>query len=77
MSERTLQRATQRVLGVSPVKFVQDMRVERAAHLLRTTDLSLGAIARQVGYEHANTLRALLRQRTGRTTRTLRGKTGA
>ena len=77
MSERTLQRATQRVLGVSPVKFVQDMRVERAAHLLRTTDLSLGAIARQVGYEHANTLRVLLRERTGRTTRTLRGKAGA
>jgi transcriptional regulator GlxA family with amidase domain len=77
MSERTLQRATQRVLGTSPVRFVQDMRVEQAAHLLRSTDLSLEAISRQVGYEHANTLRALLRERTGQTTRTLRGKTAA
>jgi transcriptional regulator GlxA family with amidase domain len=76
MSERTLQRATQRTLGVSPVKFVQDLRVEQAAHLLRTTDLSLEAISRQVGYEHANTLRVLLRERTGQTTRTLRGKAG-
>jgi transcriptional regulator GlxA family with amidase domain len=76
-SERTLQRATQRVLGTSPVKFVQDMRVEQAAHLLRTTDLPLEAISRQVGYEHANTLRILLRERTGQTTRTLRGRAGA
>jgi transcriptional regulator GlxA family with amidase domain len=77
VSERTLQRATQRVLGTSPVRFVQDMRVEQAAHLLRSTDLSLEAISRQVGYEHANTLRILLRERTGQTTRTLRGKTAA
>jgi transcriptional regulator GlxA family with amidase domain len=77
ISERTLQRATQRALGVSPVKFVQDLRVERAAHLLRTTDLSLEAISRQVGYEHANTLRVLLRERTGQTTRTLRRTTGS
>jgi transcriptional regulator GlxA family with amidase domain len=75
ISERTLQRATQRVLGVSPVRFVQDIRVEQAAHLLRTTDLSLEAISRQVGYEHANTLRVLLRERTGQTTRTLRRRT--
>jgi len=76
MSERTLQRATQRVLGTSPVRFVQDIRVEQAAHLLRTTDFSLEAISRQVGYEHPNTLRVLLRERTGQTTRTLRGAGG-
>jgi transcriptional regulator GlxA family with amidase domain len=76
VSERTLQRATQRVLGTSPVRFIQDMRVEQAAHLLRTTDLPLEAISRQVGYEHANTLRILLRERTGQTTRALRGRTG-
>ena len=75
MSERTLQRATQRVLGTSPVRFVQDIRVEQAAHLLRTTDSSLEVISRQVGYEHPNTLRVLLRDRTGQTTRTLRGST--
>jgi transcriptional regulator GlxA family with amidase domain len=77
MSERTLQRATRRVLGTSPVRFVQDMRVEQAAHLLRTTGLTLEAISRQVGYEHANTLRVLLRERTGQTTRTLRARTSA
>ncbi|AVZ75094.1 AraC family transcriptional regulator [Streptomyces lunaelactis] len=73
VSERTLQRTVRRVLGTSPVRFVQDLRVEQASHLLRTTDLSLDSIARKVGYEHANTLRILLRERTGSTAGTLRG----
>ncbi|SEE26070.1 Transcriptional regulator GlxA family, contains an amidase domain and an AraC-type DNA-binding HTH domain [Streptomyces sp. 2231.1] len=74
VSERTLQRAVRRTLGTSPVGFVRDLRVERASHLLRTTDLPLEVIARKVGYEHANTLRILLRERTGETARTLRGR---
>jgi len=73
VSERTLQRCVQRNLGTSPIRFVQDLRIERASHLLRTTALSLETIARKVGYEHANTLRVLLRERTGKTTPVLRG----
>ena len=72
VSERTLQRAVRRTLGTSPVRFVQDLRVEQASHLLRTTGLPLDAIARKVGYEHANTLRILLRERTGTTAGALR-----
>ncbi|MFD7442081.1 GlxA family transcriptional regulator [Streptomyces sp. NPDC059909] len=74
VSERTLQRTVRRVLGTTPVRFVQDLRVEQATHLLRTTDLSLDSIARKVGYEHANTLRILLRERTGTTAGTLRAR---
>ncbi len=74
VSERTLQRAVQRTIGTSPIRFVQDLRVERAAHLLRTTDLSLEMISRKVGYEHPNTLRVLLRERTGKTTAALRNR---
>ncbi|WP_406272905.1 helix-turn-helix domain-containing protein [Streptomyces sp. NBC_00191] len=74
VSERTLQRTVRRVLGTSPVRFVQDLRVEQASHLLRTTDLSLESIAGKVGYEHANTLRILLRERTGSTAGALRGR---
>jgi transcriptional regulator GlxA family with amidase domain len=65
VSERTLQRAVRRTLGTSPVRFVQDLRVERASHLLRTTDLPLDVIARKVGYEHANTLRIVAMSRPG------------
>ncbi|MEZ0089083.1 GlxA family transcriptional regulator [Streptacidiphilus sp. EB129] len=67
VSERTLQRTTRAVLGTSPVRFVQDLRVEQATHLLRSTDHTIEAIARRVGYENANTLRVLLRDRTGNT----------
>lgn len=74
VSERTLQRCVQRTVGTSPIRFVQDLRVERAAHLLRTTELSLETISGKVGYEHPNTLRVLLRERTGKTTAALRGR---
>ncbi|HEV2377544.1 MAG TPA: helix-turn-helix domain-containing protein [Streptosporangiaceae bacterium] len=73
VSSRTLQRSIQRTLGTSPIRFIQDLRVEQASHLLRTTELSLETIARRVGYEHPNTLRVLLRERTGKTTMALRG----
>ncbi|MEU6370073.1 helix-turn-helix domain-containing protein [Streptomyces sp. NPDC046931] len=74
VSERTLQRTVRRTLGMSPVRFVQDLRVERASHLLRTTDLPVEVIARKVGYEHAHTLRILLRERTGESASALRGR---
>ncbi|MBK6013484.1 GlxA family transcriptional regulator [Streptomyces sp. MBT53] len=74
VSERTLQRAVQRAVGTSPIRFVQDLRIEHASHLLRSTDLSLETISRKVGYEHPNTLRVLLRERTGKTTAALRGR---
>ena len=74
VSERTLQRAVQRTVGTSPIRFIQDLRIERACDLLRTTDMSMEAIARKVGYEHPNTLRVLLRARTGKTISALRRK---
>ena len=72
VSERTLQRSVRRTVGTSPIRFVQDLRIERACHLLRTTGMSLETISRKVGYEHPNTLRVLLRERTGKTTSALR-----
>jgi transcriptional regulator GlxA family with amidase domain len=74
VSERTLQRSVQRTVGTSPIRFVQDLRIERATHLLRTSGLSVETIARKVGYEHPNTLRLLLRERTGKTTMALRDR---
>jgi transcriptional regulator GlxA family with amidase domain len=73
VSERMLQRSVQRTLGTSPIRFIQDLKIERASHLLRTTEQSLETIARKVGYKHPNTLRVLLRERTGKTTTALRG----
>jgi transcriptional regulator GlxA family with amidase domain len=74
VSERTLQRSVQRTTGTSPIRFVQDLRIERARHLLRTTDMSVETISRKVGYENPHTLRVLLRERTGKTASALRGR---
>lgn len=68
---RTLQRRTESVLGKSPLAFFQDLRVERARQLL-TAGCSLEAIAQQVGYADAATLRTLLRRTLGRGVRELR-----
>lgn len=73
LSERTLQRATASTLGVSPLDFITAIRVEHAAHLLRTTELSAEAVAERVGYANASTLRGVVRRHRGLTIRELRG----
>jgi transcriptional regulator GlxA family with amidase domain len=65
-SKRTLGRRIQHVLGRSPISYFQDLRVERAVHLLRTTDQTVDRIASQVGYADGVTLRTLLRRRLGK-----------
>ncbi|MFJ5295592.1 GlxA family transcriptional regulator [Pseudomonas sp. NPDC088368] len=72
---RTLQRRTEAVLGKSPLAFFQDMRVERAQHLVRTTNMDIEAIAAEVGYVDGATLRTLLRKRLGRGVREMRADT--
>jgi transcriptional regulator GlxA family with amidase domain len=73
-SERTLERRLRKVLGRSPLSFVQDLRVERALHQLETTEDSLEAVAAEVGYRDAVTLRTLIRKKTGRGIRELRAR---
>lgn len=62
----------QQVLGKTPLSYFQDLRVERAVHLLKTSDKSPNEIAALVGYADGVTLRALLRQKTGRGVREVR-----
>lgn len=71
-SQRTLARRLQVVLGKSPLSYVQDLRVERAVHLLQTSSDSVEQIAAEVGYRDGVTLRSLLRRQTGRGIRELR-----
>jgi transcriptional regulator GlxA family with amidase domain len=71
-SERTLARRLKTVLGKTPLSYFQDLRVERAVHLLQTSSESIDLIAAQVGYANGATLRTLLRRRVGRTASELR-----
>jgi transcriptional regulator GlxA family with amidase domain len=74
-SERTLARRLRSVLGKSPLSYFQDLRIERAVHLLRTGTDSVDRIAAQIGYADGVTLRTLLRRKLGRGVRELRSRT--
>lgn len=71
-SKRTLARRLHQVLGKTPLSYFQDLRVERAVHLLKTSDKSPDEIASMVGYTDGLTLRALLRRKLGRGVRELK-----
>jgi len=73
-SERTLARRLRSVLGKSPLSYFQDLRIERAVHLLRTGSDSVDRIAAQIGYADGVTLRTLLRRKLGRGVRELRAR---
>jgi transcriptional regulator GlxA family with amidase domain len=64
-SKRTLARRLQSVLGKSPRSYLQELRVEHAVHLLKTTYEGVDAIAAKVGYVNGITLRNLLRKQLG------------
>ncbi|WP_283811012.1 helix-turn-helix domain-containing protein [Bradyrhizobium zhanjiangense] len=60
LGARTFARRCERATGLSPVRFVQRLRVDKAMELLETTRLSLDDIAEKVGYADPSTLRKLM-----------------
>ncbi len=64
-SKRTLARRMQAVLGKSPLSYFQSLRVERAVHLLKTSNASVDEIAAPVGYSEGSVLRLLIKRRLG------------
>lgn len=71
-SPRTLARRLEAAVGLSPVAFVQRLRVESAVYLLRTTKHSLAEIAARVGYSDPGALRRLIQRETNASPRDLR-----
>ncbi len=65
MSEEHLRRLCMRELGRSPGKHVTSLRIQRACHLLSTTDEKISSIARRVGYESPFTFATTFRKWTG------------
>lgn len=74
LTTRTLARRFEAGLGLTPLQFVQRLRLEHAVHLLQTSTQSLAAIAPQVGYTDSNALRKLLMREVGATPDQLRAQ---
>jgi transcriptional regulator GlxA family with amidase domain len=64
LAPRTFARRMTAICGVTPIQFVQRIRVETARYLLETTRLSVDEIARKIGYAEPSTLRRLIRRDT-------------
>ena len=75
-TSRTLSRRLVQATGLSPMKFVQKIRVDAALHLLQTTRLPLDAVAEQVGFEDCSALYRLVRRHTGKAPGAFRGREG-
>ena len=67
MSQYYFSRLFKQSMGVSPYKYIMQQRIERAKQLLKTTPLSVAAIASQVGFAHQNQLAIQFRKFTSTT----------
>lgn len=73
-SPRTFSRKVIAATGLSPVQFLQRLRVERAVELIESTSLPFEEIAYRVGYSDPSTLRTLIRKGAGVGPRDLRAR---
>jgi transcriptional regulator GlxA family with amidase domain len=67
LAERTFKRRFAGATGISPIAYVQRLRVEDAKRRLERTEASIEEISWQVGYEDAAFFRRLFKRTTGLT----------
>lgn len=72
VSEAHFARSFRRAFGIPPHRYLLTRRVERAAALLRDTDLPITEIAFQVGWNSLGTFGRTFRDVTGKSPRELR-----
>lgn len=60
VTDKTLSRRIQKSTGMTPMAFIQAVRMRHAQNLLETTKLSINEIATKVGYADATALRRLV-----------------
>lgn len=64
LAPRTFARRVEKACGMSPIRFLQRLRIEAATDLIETTRLPVEEIARRVGYADPSALRRIM-QRDG------------
>ena len=67
LSERSFKRRFARATGMTPIEYVQTLRLEEAKQILETTELPVEAVANEVGYEDASYFGRLFRRSVGLT----------
>lgn len=65
MSRRTLERLFQEQLGRSPAEEIRRLRLDRAKHLLATTDLTVPKVAAACGFSTGHYMATVFRQELG------------
>jgi len=67
LPERTFIRRFAKATGLSPLEYVHSLRLEEAKQILETEELSVEAVAGEVGYEDASFFGRLFRRKVGLT----------
>src|SRR6266849_5332845 len=75
LSPRTLDRRVRSATGMSPLRFIQRLRVEAAMQLLDTTTLSFDQVSARVGYRDPAAFRRIFKRELGVTACELRQPT--
>jgi len=63
----SLDRAFRRAYGVAPMRMLRDLRLQRARHLLESSDRTVAAVAALCGFEEAGYFSRAFRRETGQT----------
>lgn len=67
MSVRTLNRRFKNALGQTPLDYLQEIRINTAKELLKTSNLSIGEIADKVGYQDTGYFTTLFKKKLATT----------
>lgn len=65
VSERTLNRRFKQAVGLAPLAYLQNLRIEVAKQLLESRPIGLDVVSQRVGYTDASTFRQLFKRKTG------------
>ena len=65
VSERTLNRHFKQAVGLAPLTYLQNLRVEVAKQLLESRPIGLEIVSQRVGYGDISTFRELFKRKTG------------
>lgn len=76
MSSRNFARAFQREVGITPMQYLQNARIDRARKLLEQSDLPLKVVAAQCGFSSDRHMRKVFCERIGMTPAQYRAQFG-